>query len=440
MKEAFYTFFDAMTAQLTGSERCTVYFNGEVSDFIRFNKGRIRQPGGVTQRHCSLTLIQGKRHASLSICLTGNHAEDVTRGTAALQQLRDWIQFIPEDPHLCLPDTVNSTERLGDNRLVQPEQMVDDILGHVTQDDMVGILATGSIGCGFADSTGQKNWFTAHPYSLDWCLYHRGDKAVQSTYSGFDWDTGLLQQKMTAARKNLAILTQPTRKVDPGEYRAYLTPTAVSELVGLCAWGGFSAQATQIGMSPLLALSKGDKQFHESVTITENLADGVAEDFQEDGFTRPGSFSLIEKGKMMGTLCSPRTAVEYDLENNGANGGESPCALDMAAGDIPEAEAMSRLGTGLYVSNLWYLNYSDRSAGRMTGMTRFATLWVENGEPVAPVDPMRFDETIYRALGENLIGLTQEREFSLSTSTYTRRSTNSTRVPGALVDKFMFTL
>ena len=41
---------------------------------------------------------------------------------------------------------------------------------------------------------------------------------------------------------------------------------------------------------------------------------------------------------------------------------------------------MQSLGTGLWVSNLWYLNYSDRRACRMTGMPRFACLWVENGD------------------------------------------------------------
>lgn len=440
MKDAFFSFFDAVAQNLRGEEQLTAHFNGEISDFVRFNHGKIRQPGNVVQRHCSLTLINGKRHACLSVCLTGVRAEDVTRGTQVLHKLRDWLQFIPEDPHLCLPETVHSTERLGDNRLIDADQMVDDILQSVVGDDMVGILATGSIGCGFASSSGQKNWFTAHPYSLDWCLYHQGDKAVSNTYSGFDWDADALRQKMALARQNLSILTKPTKSVSPGAYRAYLTPAAVGELVGLCAWGGFSAQSTQIGMSPLMALSTGDKQLDARVTMRENLADGVAEDFQEDGFTRPGHFSLIEKGKLVGTLCSPRTAAEYGLENNGASGSESPCALDMDGGDIEEKDILRQLDTGLYVSNLWYLNYSDRAAGRMTGMTRFATLWVENGVPVAPVDPLRFDETIYRALGDNLIGLTKEREFNLSTSTYTRRSTNSTRVPGALVDSFTFTL
>jgi predicted Zn-dependent protease len=76
----------------------------------------------------------------------------------------------------------------------------------------------------------------------------------------------------------------------------------------------------------------------------------------------------------------------------------------------------------------------------MTGMTRFATFWVEHGVIQAPLNVMRFDESLYRMLGEHLLGLTNERDFILSTSTYHQRSTASSRVPGALVDDFHFTL
>ena len=82
----------------------------------------------------------------------------------------------------------------------------------------------------------------------------------------------------------------------------------------------------------------------------------------------------------------------------------------MAGGELAAADALAALGTGLYVGNLWYLNYSDRPACRMTGMTRFATFWVEDGRIVAPVDVLRFDDTIYRMLGENLEALTRETE------------------------------
>jgi predicted Zn-dependent protease len=101
---------------------------------------------------------------------------------------------------------------------------------------------------------------------------------------------------------------------------------------------------------------------------------------------------------------------------------------------------LPQLDTGVYINNLWYLNYSDRAACRMTGMTRFATFWVEGGSIQAPLSVMRFDESIYRMLGDHLLGLTAERDFILDPSTYYQRSTGSSRLPGALVEDFNFTL
>ena len=73
-------------------------------------------------------------------------------------------------------------------------------------------------------------------------------------------------------------------------------------------------------------------------------------------------------------------------------------------------------------------------------MTRFASLWVENGRIVAPLNVMRFDETLYNILGENLIALTQDTEHIFDASTYERRSESSSRLPGALVEDFNLTL
>jgi predicted Zn-dependent protease len=100
----------------------------------------------------------------------------------------------------------------------------------------------------------------------------------------------------------------------------------------------------------------------------------------------------------------------------------------------------STLDTGLYISNLWYCNFSDRNHCRITGMTRFACLWVEQGRPVAPVNVMRFDESIYHILGDCLEGLTREHEYILDPGSYTWRSHASARLPGALVNDFTLTL
>jgi predicted Zn-dependent protease len=128
------------------------------------------------------------------------------------------------------------------------------------------------------------------------------------------------------------------------------------------------------------------------------------------------------------------------VATNGANAGETPESLDLAAGSLAQDAALAALGTGIYVGNLWYLNFSDRSACRLTGMTRFASFWVENGRIQAPLNVMRFDDTAYRILGANLEALTRERDLVPSTASYGERSTESVRTPGALVRELALTL
>jgi len=179
---------------------------------------------------------------------------------------------------------------------------------------------------------------------------------------------------------------------------------------------------------------------HPGVSIAENIADGIAPAFQDDGFARPGSVPLLAEGRLVGSLVSPRTAKEFALETNGANASEAPEALDMAAGDLPLADALAALDTGICVGNLWYLNFSDRPACRVTGMTRFASFWVEHGRIVAPVNVMRFDDSVFRLLGDRLVGLTAERELVVNSDTYRARNVASMRLPGAVVSEMAFTL
>jgi predicted Zn-dependent protease len=190
----------------------------------------------------------------------------------------------------------------------------------------------------------------------------------------------------------------------------------------------------------LLKMVEEGVRLHPAVTIRENTRDGVAPNFQEAGFVKPDQVTLIDKGAFRDCLVSPRSAKEYDVPTNGASGGEMPESLEVTAGSIVTNDVLHQLDTGVYINNVWYLNYSDRTACRITGMTRFATFWVENGVIQAPVNVMRFDETLYRMLGENLIGLTAERDLLLDSSTYQARSTASSHLPGALVRDFTFTL
>jgi predicted Zn-dependent protease len=86
------------------------------------------------------------------------------------------------------------------------------------------------------------------------------------------------------------------------------------------------------------------------------------------------------------------------------------------------------------------VNYSDRMSCRLTGMTRFATFWVEEGRIVAPVEAMRFDDSLYGLLGERLERLGAQPELRLSDSSWGERATGGMKLPGVLVKEFELTL
>ena len=357
-----------------------------------------------------------------------------------MDDLRDLLPHLPADPHLLINESVQSSEVVEDNKLIDTADMVDNILTESTGLDCVGILASGSNYRAFANSFGQRNWFASHNFNWDWSLVHSVDKAVKSGYAGKQWDSKTFANKMSDAKAQLKLLARPSKTLKPGSVRAYLSPVALSEILGLLSWGGFGLASHKNKTTPLRGLLEGEQSLSTQFSLIEDIAGGVAPDFQTDGFRRPAQVSIIEQGELSGALVSPRSAKEFDVVTTGANGGESPDSLCVPGGDLPTSDVLKALDTGVWIGNLWYLNYSDRSAGRMTGMTRFATFWVENGEIVAPVNVMRFDDTIHRMLGSELEALTVEQDLLLSAASYYNRSTASSNLPGALLKDFAFTL
>jgi len=385
-------------------------------------------------------LIDGNRHAEQCLTVSGDLARDREHVLAALLRLRRTVAGMPDDPHLAYATEVRSSRVARSAPLPPAETIVDAVLDAAQGLDMVGLYAGGPVYRGFANSLGQRNWHEVTSFNLQWSLYHRADKAVKSAYGGFAWDPQALAAKMAGARERLALLARPSKSLEPGRYRAYLAPSAMEEIAGMLCWGGFSGRALQTRQSCLFRLNEGSARLDPSVTFSEKTAEGIAPAFQDDGFARPSEVSLVDQGRMVGSLVSPRTAREFTLAHNGANASESPESLEMKGGTVSGDQALELVDTGLYIGNLHYLNFSDRSACRLTGMTRFASFWVEGGRIVAPVDVMRFDDTVFRLLGEELIGLTAEQELLVSSDTYHQRNVASMRLPGAVVREMAFTL
>jgi predicted Zn-dependent protease len=429
-----------LTSLLQKNEQSTCWFSGESSDFVRFNRSAIRQPGHVIQRVLKVQLIDGRRHASSSITLAGEMENDHTLLLETVAALREQLPDLPDDPYFLMATEVHNSSQSAPSSLIDSSQIVEQILQAATGYDMVGFLTSGSLCRGFANSYGQHNWYQNSSVNFDWSLFHAGDKAVKSNYASFEWSADAFRAKFDDALHRLALLKTPPITISAGSYRVYLTPTALNELIGMLNWGGFSEKSLRTRQSALRRLLSDEVQLHPSVNISEDSGGGLAPGFQSKGFIKPDSVALIAQGKLVGSMVSPRSATEYGLASNGADDEEKAESMRMQPGLLAMKDVLTELGTGIYVSNLWYLNFSDRANCRITGMTRFATFWVEDGEIKAPLNVMRFDDSLFRILGENLLALTEETEILMENDTYHERHTGGAVLPGALLKELRFVL
>ncbi|WPN46878.1 MULTISPECIES: TldD/PmbA family protein [unclassified Pseudomonas] len=437
--ESFKALVTGLREALNEPEQFTLSYAAESSAFVRFNHAKVRQAGQVQQASIGLKLINDGRHADLHITLSGDAEVDLQRLMEGVQQLRETLPLLPQDPYLLLNHNGWQSENVQEHPLPDTEQVVAEIAKAAEGLDLVGFYAAGPISRGFASSSGAFGWHQANSFNFDFSLFHANGQAVKACYAGHDWSSEGFARRFQQAREQLEYLGRPLRTLAPGQYRAYLAPAALEEIMGMLCWGGFSAQSIASKSSPLQKLYGGDQSFSPLVSLDEKVSGSLSPAFSEEGYPR-SDLELIVQGKAGAQLVGSRSAAEYGLSANGASGGESPSALNMQAGALPEADILQQLGTGLYISNLWYLNYSDQPAARLTGMTRFATFWVENGEIQAPVSTMRFDDSAFSLLGSQLEALTEERELLLSASTYSQRATASALLPGALVSRLTLTL
>lgn len=434
---------DSTLALAKENELVSGFWRGEDSHFTRFTQAKVRQSGSVEQRELCLSLSTQGRRANLDVTLSGEKTEDQRRLQNAIERLRSIVAALPEDPNLPPPPdpcTVDwhSIPHIEVSSLESAE-ILKAFLAMGEGLDVVGILMSGSVSSGVFNNQGLTRWSERLAHQIDWSVVHSADRAVKCSWAGSDWDLAALQSKMDEAKSQLIALGRPTHTLKPGLVRSLLSANAVSEiLMTLNVWGGWSLKTLREGQSPLAQLESGKANLSPLIHLTD-CAEGVAPNFEQDGYQRP-STTLVHQGKWGNALVTPRSALIYQVPSTGATVGESAQTLEVQEGTLAYANALSALGTGVYVSDLWYLNFSDRSRACINGTTRFATMWVEGGEIVAPLSVMRFDDCIYELLGERLEALTQERTLRMSASTYDRRTLSSVLSPAALCSGLQFTL
>jgi predicted Zn-dependent protease len=430
---------DTLLDSLAQDEDLILSYAGEDVDYLRFNGATFRQATRVDDGLLRMTLIKGQKQIVHERQLT-NDAHEAAELRSVLANLRHSVATLPDDPYVVRPAPADSSHEAHRGQLCTGEAFFRDVLEPSAGLDLVGIHQSGTSYRGVAHSKGLRHWFETDGYATDYSLFHNNGKAVKGTFAGRDW---LGTSACTRLLKQAAILErlgQEPMRLKPGKYDVYLEPAATADLIAMFSYDGVSAACLRQGTSALALLAEGKRKLSPKVSLTEDFSSGLVPRFNDFGELSPQRLPIVERGKFVNSLVSPRTAKEYGLASNGATSEEYLRSPQVAGGTLESAHAVTQLGTGIYIPNLHYLNWSDRQGARVTGMTRYACMWVENGNIVAPIVDMRFDESLYDCLGDKLEDCTKELELVPNTGSYEGRQLGGITVPGMLIRGFSFTL
>ncbi len=426
-------------AELRAEEALGLSLHAEDTSFVRFNGCLVRQNTVVTQIAVDLHLQWNKRNLTYSLGMTGHLEIDFNQALALIDDMRKDIILLPEDPFFVPLKNNGISEKCYDGSIVPSENLISFLKENQQAMDLAGLFCQGPVIKANRNSLSQDHWFETQSFYFDYSLYD-GDCAVKGNYAGQIWEDEKFKAQMSQSKNFLSLMKKEKKKIAPGNYRVFLAPAATAELFSILGWDGLSEAAYRKGTNGLQKAARGEVQLSPLFSLSENFQLGLAPSFNSLGEVAPDEVPLFEKGVFRQFLTSSKSALEYNSPNNFAMAFEYPRSPEIKAGKLQEKEALKALGTGIYLSHLHYLNWSDRQTGRITGMTRYACFWVENGEIVAPIQDMRFDESLLNIFGSELVDLTTDPETFTSTSSYEKRDIGGCRAPGILLSRFQFTL
>ena len=439
LKHYLKLFSEKIFNELKNNEDLSLNLHSEESDFVRFNQSKVRQNTSVNQHELTFVYQSDQRQYKMIFNLTLDMERDIKFAQNKLAEIRYELPKTDINPKFSEMQNNGISEVYQKSERPQSTEIIQAIYSSFADCDLAGFWCSGPIRQASLNSKGQFHFFENDSFFFDYSLYN-GPRAAKGFFSEPHWNEKSFINGAQQTKNTLSLLSKPPVKVKPAAYRSYLAPMAVAELMGMFYWRALSRSMYEQGYAPLKKLNEKEKVFSKEFNLVENNKLGLDSHFNSLGELVPDQISIIEGGQLKNFLISTATAKEFSLISNQAEPSETLRSPEIRAGTLDNSEILKTLAQGLYLSNLHYINWSDAQAARITGMTRFACFWVENGEIVGPIQDLRFDDTLYNIWGQHLLGLTKTQQIFTNTSTYGRREKGGMKVPGALLREFNFTL
>ena len=237
---------------------------------------------------------------------------------------------------------------------------------------------------------------------------------------------------------------EPPRHVPPGRYTVILEEEAVAEMLGFLAYGALNGLEYLEGKSPF-AGRLGERAYPSWITLRDDPTDARGANVSMDFEGVPKApLTLIREGTLEQVAWDSTTARRLGIKTTGHAlpapnpHGPMPLNLVLSPGAHTKSELVAQVERGLLITRFHYVNEVDPAKTLLTGMTRDGTFLIENGHVTAPVQDLRWVESIKgvlartRAVGDTMRLISEGPGYGI-------RFLMGSLVPALLVDDFEIT-
>lgn len=207
----------------------------------------------------------------------------------------------------------------------------------------------------------------------------------------------------------IAALAADPKAGREGRYRVLFDPLAFAPIVE-SAGKAASIFAVEAGFS-FLPGKLGEKAGNENFTLIDDatLPRGLlSRPFDDEGVPTRRNV-IVDKGVLRSHLHNTSTARKYRTATT-ANAGllsPRPWNVILSPGGLSREEMLAELGSGLYVTNVWYTRFQNYVTGDFSTVPRDGIFLVRKGEIEGSIRGIRISDNMRRIFG-SILGLSKE--------------------------------
>jgi hypothetical protein len=225
----------------------------------------------------------------------------------------------------------------------------------------------------------------------------------------------------------------PPIQLPLGNYDIVFGPAAISDMLNMMNWIGFSGGGMKRGFSFLSEAKVGKKVFSDKFSLIDdpNLLETFP--FRRDltGITRK-PWPLFEKGVFKGFIWFQDDADEFGVPPTGHTVMHKSLVLGCGTKDIGTLEELvnqPRERDILYVPFLHYMNIVNPSKGIITASSRFGALLLKKDGTLAVPYNIRLTQSLLDVFGEKVAWLSKTPVAYNTSQSYGARNPTAIVVP-----------